>query len=180
MRANWNPPRPLASRRVDALTKFQTLQTSKNLQTSPQGGGTPLILRWLWWVSYPQVALMGMKCGRFLRNFRGWKEFGGWLGGVCRMIGGELEDGVSIENLFEIYLKCVWKSIENLSKIYRTSIENLSKFYRKSNENLSKIYRKSIENLSSHPPHIGFRIFFRNFGQKRKKMHFCRFFIDVR
>ena len=34
------------------------------------------------------------------------------------------------------------KSIEDLSKIYRTSIENLSKIYRTSIENLSKIYRK--------------------------------------
>ena len=34
------------------------------------------------------------------------------------------------------------KSIENLSKIYRTSIEHLSKIYRKSIEHLSKIYRK--------------------------------------
>ena len=40
------------------------------------------------------------------------------------------------------------KSIENLSKIYRTSIENRSKIDRTSIEHLSNIYRKSIENLS--------------------------------
>ena len=37
-KACHNPPRPLASRRVDALTNFQTLQTSQNLQTNLLGG----------------------------------------------------------------------------------------------------------------------------------------------
>ena len=32
-----NPPRPLASRRVDALTKFQTLQTLKPLNKPTRG-----------------------------------------------------------------------------------------------------------------------------------------------
>ena len=36
-----NPPRPLASRRVDAPTKFQSLQTSQNLQTNLLGEGLP-------------------------------------------------------------------------------------------------------------------------------------------
>ena len=39
-----NPPRPLASRRVDAPTKQQTLQTSQNLQTNLLGGGFTLPL----------------------------------------------------------------------------------------------------------------------------------------
>ena len=44
IRAAYNPPRPLASRRVDAPTKFQTLQTSQNLQTNLLGGGFTLPL----------------------------------------------------------------------------------------------------------------------------------------
>ena len=36
-----NPPRPLASWRVDALTKFQTLQTSQNLKQAHKGEGLP-------------------------------------------------------------------------------------------------------------------------------------------
>ena len=39
-----NPPRPLASKRVDPVTKQRTLQTSQNLKTSPQGGGFTLPL----------------------------------------------------------------------------------------------------------------------------------------
>ena len=39
-----NPPRPLASRRVEALTQQPTFQTSKISKTSPQGGGFPLPL----------------------------------------------------------------------------------------------------------------------------------------
>ena len=39
-----SPPRPLASRRVDALTEQQTLQTSQNLQTNLLGGGFTLPL----------------------------------------------------------------------------------------------------------------------------------------
>ena len=36
---SMHPPRPLASRRVDAPTKIQTLQTSQNVQTKLLGGG---------------------------------------------------------------------------------------------------------------------------------------------
>ena len=39
-----NPPRPLASRRVEALNQHQTLQTSQNLQTNLLGGGFTLPL----------------------------------------------------------------------------------------------------------------------------------------
>ena len=39
-----SPPRPLASRRVEAVTKQQTLQTSQNLQTNLLGGGFTLPL----------------------------------------------------------------------------------------------------------------------------------------
>ena len=39
-----NPPRPLASRRVEFLTQQQTLQTSQNLQTNLLGGGFTLPL----------------------------------------------------------------------------------------------------------------------------------------
>ena len=39
-----SPPRPLASRRVDAPTNHQTLQTSQNLQNKLLGGGFTLLL----------------------------------------------------------------------------------------------------------------------------------------
>ena len=70
----------------------------------------------------PPMAWMGVKRGRkFGELFESWGRIGEWMRDDLERLGGD----ISIENRFEIYLECIWKSIENLSKIYRKSIEHL-------------------------------------------------------